>query len=188
MDHLPGGGGGGGGGNLPEDQQAQDEGQPHLELVAVAVAPPSLHLRRASISSLDECSQKCDPRSTAAAAAAAAAFDVERPCYKNSVHGSKCLDGLSGLQKNGILTDVTLVAGNTQIKAHKNVLAACSPYFYAMFRGGRENGVVTTKSCLSHIRFSGLVTDLKLQHFWLFQVSRRAARIASRSRTWIPWP
>ena len=36
----------------------------------------------------------------------------------------------------GILCDVTLVAGNVDIQAHKLVLANTSQYFYSMFTGG----------------------------------------------------
>lgn len=37
--------------------------------------------------------------------------------------------------RQNLFCDVTLVAENMEIPAHKMVLASCSPYFYAMFSG-----------------------------------------------------
>ena len=41
------------------------------------------------------------------------------------------------------LTDVTLVAGGKEFKAHKSLLAACSPYFLAMFTSFEEKNKST---------------------------------------------
>ena len=44
------------------------------------------------------------------------------------------------MRGEGLLTDVILVSEEGQeIKAHKNILAASSPYFYTMFTGGNYN-------------------------------------------------
>ena len=48
------------------------------------------------------------------------------------------LSGLRELRQSGQLTDITLIAGGVEVKAHKNVLAACSAYFRAMFTGFNE--------------------------------------------------
>lgn len=46
---------------------------------------------------------------------------------------------LAGFPRQNLLCDVTLVAGATEVSAHKTVLASCSPYFYAMFTGFTES-------------------------------------------------
>ena len=40
---------------------------------------------------------------------------------------------LNSMRQKEILTDVTLVISGLEIKAHKNILAARSPYFFGMF-------------------------------------------------------
>jgi len=135
--------------DIPEDQQdlgppllpAMLEQYPHEhDLPAVLVMPPpappqQLLLRHASQSSLDESSQKLLPR----------AQEPRRPPYRNPNHPTKVVEGMQGMRTAGLLCDVTLVAESVEVPAHKMVLAACSPYFYAMFTGftERESSRVT---------------------------------------------
>lgn len=43
------------------------------------------------------------------------------------------------LFRQNLLCDVILVADGIEISAHKMILAACSPYFCAMFTGFEES-------------------------------------------------
>ena len=45
------------------------------------------------------------------------------------------LKGLSGLREDGLLCDVVLKAGENTLSAHRNILAAVSPYFKVLFTG-----------------------------------------------------
>ena len=52
---------------------------------------------------------------------------------RNTTLDSKARAGMEEMRLAGILCDVTLVAGNVDIQAHKLVLANTSHYFYSMF-------------------------------------------------------
>ena len=51
-------------------------------------------------------------------------------------HANKAFDVLTTMWRNKHLCDVVLgIAGtDVEIECHRNILASCSPYFYAMFR------------------------------------------------------
>lgn len=88
-----------------------------------------LLLRYASQNSLDESSQKHIPRSAA----------QEKPPYKNNHHTNRAFEVLNTMRKEKLLCDVVLVADDMEIPAHRIVLAACSPYFVAMFTSFEES-------------------------------------------------
>ncbi|XP_056458981.1 kelch-like protein 32 isoform X2 [Gadus chalcogrammus] len=56
----------------------------------------------------------------------------QRLCHSKA-HQDSVLSALNQQRKDGLLCDVTLVAGEQKFHAHKAVLAACSDYFRAMF-------------------------------------------------------
>lgn len=56
--------------------------------------------------------------------------------YSDSNHGSVVLTQLHSLRSEGLLTDVSLQVNADLFPCHRSVLAACSPYFKAMFTGG----------------------------------------------------
>ncbi|XP_038248590.1 kelch-like protein 38 [Dermochelys coriacea] len=53
--------------------------------------------------------------------------------FKDQDFSSELLRQLNVLRQNGMLTDVTLCTSEFEIPCHRNVLAASSPYFKAMF-------------------------------------------------------
>uniref|UniRef100_UPI00398EF828 kelch-like protein 2 isoform X2 n=1 Tax=Pristiophorus japonicus TaxID=55135 RepID=UPI00398EF828 len=57
------------------------------------------------------------------------------PVTVNPHHMKKAFKVMNELRSQNLLCDVTLVAEDTEIPAHRVVLAACSPYFHAMFTG-----------------------------------------------------
>lgn len=115
-------------------------------------------LRYASQNSLDESSQKHIPRENG----------KDKPPYRNHHHTNRAFDVINEMRKyislyylkilldinyifttklntlilsfrKNLLCDVILVADSgMEVPAHKMVLAACSPYFYAMFTSFEE--------------------------------------------------
>ena len=116
--------------------EVQEQAPLELEIPHQAMPQPLL-LRHASVSSLDESSQKAHSSSTAGSNLTGSGQD-NRPQYKNSSHPQRAFGQLSCMRDDSLLTDVTLIAAGYEVKAHKAVLASCSPYFYAMFTGFDE--------------------------------------------------
>ena len=55
--------------------------------------------------------------------------------FKNKAMDSKIRTGLEEMRLTRMFCDITLVAGNVDIPAHKNILASSSPYFLALLHG-----------------------------------------------------
>ncbi len=89
-----------------------------------------LLLRHASQNSLDESSQRNQSNLPEE--------DDYRHLFENQSHFSKAFNILDNFRKNMAMCDVVLVAGELEISAHRMILAACSPYFYAMFTSFEE--------------------------------------------------
>ena len=57
------------------------------------------------------------------------------PEYIDEQHGFSVVSQLQSLRMEGLLTDVILQIESQKFPCHRNVLAACSPYFRIMFTG-----------------------------------------------------
>lgn len=79
--------------------------------------------------------------------------DTQQFCLKWNNHHSNMLSVFDDLYKQQSFCDVTLACDGTVIRAHKNVLSACSPFFHAVFMANPcKHPVVILKD----IRFSDL--------------------------------
>ncbi|XP_061529772.1 kelch-like protein 32 isoform X1 [Phycodurus eques] len=79
-----------------------------------------------------------------------------RLCQSKS-HQDSVLSALNQQRKDGLLCDVTLVAGEEKFHAHKAILAACSDYFRAMF------SLCMVESVADEVTLQG-VTSVGLKH------------------------
>ncbi|XP_066287073.1 kelch-like protein 24 [Branchiostoma lanceolatum] len=58
--------------------------------------------------------------------------------FSHNPHAGSLLQGLQELRSENLLTDVILCVSGKEIPCHRNVLAACSGYFRAMFCNGHR--------------------------------------------------
>ncbi|XP_066279903.1 kelch-like protein 24 [Branchiostoma lanceolatum] len=58
--------------------------------------------------------------------------------FCHNPHAGSLLQGLQELRSDNLLTDVVLCVSGQEIPCHRNVLAACSEYFRAMFCNGHS--------------------------------------------------
>ncbi|XP_035678505.1 kelch-like protein 24 [Branchiostoma floridae] len=58
--------------------------------------------------------------------------------FCHNPHAGSLLQGLQELRSDNLLTDVVLCVSGKEIPCHRNVLAACSEYFRAMFCNGHR--------------------------------------------------
>ena len=58
--------------------------------------------------------------------------------FSDEKYSKDVLRRLSGLQKQGIMCDVTIKIEDEEFHAHRNILSASSDYFFAMFNGNMK--------------------------------------------------
>lgn len=78
------------------------------------------------------------------------------PVTVNPWHMKKAFKVMNELRSQNLLCDVTIVAEDMEISAHRVVLAACSPYFHAMFTGMKS----FSYGCVLNVYISGLFFPL----------------------------
>ncbi|XP_045432847.1 kelch-like protein 2 isoform X5 [Pipistrellus kuhlii] len=71
------------------------------------------------------------------------------PVTVNPWHVKKAFKVMNELRSQNLLCDVTIVAEDMEISAHRVVLAACSPYFHAMFTEQHFADVVLSEEFLN---------------------------------------
>ncbi|XP_030409648.1 kelch-like protein 38 isoform X1 [Gopherus evgoodei] len=77
--------------------------------------------------------------------------------FKDQDFSSELLRQFNVLRQNGMLTDVTLCSSKFEIPCHRNVLAASSPYFKAMFCNNFK------ESCQAKVDLKGIDSNILYQ-------------------------
>jgi len=97
----------------------------------------------------DPIEEHVPPRQRSLPVSSAATKDSEpQLLYQPEQHKSEAFTALDEMRKTKKLCDVTIMAGEFTLNAHRVVVAACSPYFSAMFSGDNvesQRGVVCFK-------------------------------------------
>lgn len=68
----------------------------------------------------------------------AAPMEGHSVAHNSKRHYHDAFVAMSRMRQRGLLCDVVLRVAATEIRAHKVVLASCSPYFHAMFTSKRD--------------------------------------------------
>lgn len=67
--------------------------------------------------------------------------------HNSKRHYHDAFVAMSRMRQRGLLCDVVLRVAATEIRAHKVVLASCSPYFHAMFTSKYHRGGAGSRGC-----------------------------------------
>lgn len=77
--------------------------------------------------------------------------------FAENTHGGVLFDKLRLQQESGRFCDIVLYVEGRQFRAHRNVLAACSPYFDSVLRMHKTVLERLTVSCRNHAAFQSLL-------------------------------
>ncbi|KAG1670546.1 Ring canal kelch [Nymphon striatum] len=97
------------------------------------------HQRTRSFSGTEDAQSLSNIQSMASSCSLQSSLHLDKPPYRSVNHTIKAFETMNILRKQNLLCDVTLIAEGVDIPAHKMVLAACSPYFCAMFTSFTES-------------------------------------------------
>ena len=109
---------------------------------------------------------------------------------QSMLHGGPLLQAFAQMRRQDMLLDCTLVCEQQMLRAHKLLLAACSPYFRTIFSSmaGCNNSAVVIPDvpvldlhCLLRIVYGGLRGQLRLSDRRLLSIWRSARRLRMRN-------
>ncbi|VDD82369.1 unnamed protein product [Mesocestoides corti] len=131
-----GNGSSGVGGILRRSRHVSGEGQEESNRPPTAESPVVFRLRQGSTTF----STTFNPSTSATSQEPESDHDLflgenSRLPFRSEDHMQRVFLNLNEMRRHNLLCDVVLKAGSVEVPAHKNVLAASSPYFHAMFTG-----------------------------------------------------